>query len=319
MVLKRRGELAQAEEQMREAERLLPRAGFVQVALGNLQYLQDRLPEAEGTYRHAADLLPSSAAVQLNLSKLYTLRLQLEPSKAALTRGLKLDPHMIYTASEFHGQGFTEFVTDESVPWKVLAAALAPRAEHVQRVAEGLWGAPLRGVPLRYLPYVVVGLLSLFWGHVLLRGWGSPVRRCHQCRTAFCAQCQPNLREREHCRACLALFRQREAVAAFVKLRHIREGEEWLRKEHLRAAALGTVVPGGSDIYRGHMIRGLLVCLPAAWLTVWGLGLDLLTPSFRFSLPIPEPLGWTATLLLLALVYGVSIHRAWSGPTALAR
>ena len=312
LVLKRRGELAQAEEAMAHAARLLPREGFALVGLGNLQYLQGRLEEAEATYRRAAVLLPSSAAVQMNLSKLYTQRLQLDPSNDALTKSLKLDPHMVHTASSFHGQGVIQFVVDESVPWRVLTAGLVPRDGEVRPVAEGLWGSPLRGVSLRLLPYVGGGLLLLFWGHVRLRGRTPPVRRCRQCRATFCAKCQPIPKEKEYCSACAAAFRQREGVAAFVKVRRIREGEEWLRREALRIGVVGSLVPGGGDLYEGRVVRGLLLCLSAVWLLLEGLVLDILTPSFRFALPLQGPLRSAVVLLLLLSLSAYSWQRSWS-------
>jgi len=319
LVLKRRGDLARAEEEMTQAAQLLPRAGFAQIGLGNAQYLRGRLPEAEVTYRRAAELMPSSAAVQLNLSKLYTQRLQLDPSNEALTKALKLDPHMVRTVSYFHGQGMIEFVIDESVPWNVLVAGLAPRDREVQPVAEGFWGTPLRGVSLSFLPVAAVALLILFWSRVILRARTPPVRRCPQCRAVFCGKCQSDAREKEYCRACAAVFRQREGVAAFVKLRRLREGEEWLRQEQFRIGILGSIVPGGSDLYQGRVIAGFLLALPAVWLLFEGIVMDLLAPSLRFASPLPGPVRWAAALVLFVILCAYSMRRSWSAETSEGR
>lgn len=319
LALKRRGELAQAEAEMAQAAQLLPRAGFVQVGLGNLQYLLGRLPEAEATYRRAAEILPGSATVQLNLSKLYTQRLQLDQSNEALTRSLKLDPHMARTVSYFHGQGITQFVIDESVPREALVAGLAPWIGDVRAVAEGFWGSPLRGVSLRLLPYVAVLLLILFWTHVTLRGRTPPVRRCQQCGAPFCGKCQTHPKEKEYCSRCAAVFRQREGVTAFVRGRRIREAEEWQRQERARLGILGSVVPGGSDLYGGHLVRGLLLCLPAVWLLAEAFALDLLTPSFRFASPLPGPIRYTVAILLLLALYLFSVRRSWGRSIARSR
>jgi hypothetical protein len=219
---------------------------------------------------------------------------------------------MVHTASSFHGQGVIRFVVDESVPWRALTAGLVPRDGEVRPVAEGLWGSPLRGVSLRLLPYVGGGLLLLFWGHVRLRGRTPPVRRCRQCRATFCAKCQPIPKEKEYCSACAAAFRQREGVAAFVKVRRIREGEEWLRREALRIGVVGSLVPGGGDLYEGRVVRGLLLCLSAVWLLLEGLVLDILTPSFRFALPLQGPLRSAVVLLLLLSLSAYSWQRSWS-------
>jgi tetratricopeptide (TPR) repeat protein len=315
LVLKRRGDLIQSEKEMTQAAQLLPREGFVQIGLGNVQYLRGQLHEAEATYRRAAELMPSSAAVQVDLSKLYTQRLQLDPSNEALTKSLRLDPQMVRTVSSFHEQGMIDFVVDEQAPWNTVAAALAPSTGEVRPVAEGLWGSPLRGVSLRLLPFAAVASLLLLWTHVILRGRTSPVRRCQQCRAVFCGKCQSDPREKEYCAPCAAVFRQRERVAAFVKVRRIREGEEWLQGERLRIGLLGSLVPGGSDLYRGRVIRGLLLVLFAAWLLVEGIVLDLVTPSLRFASPLPGPIRWTAVLLLLLMLCAYSIHRSWNTPT----
>jgi tetratricopeptide (TPR) repeat protein len=314
LVLKRRGELAQAEAEMAHAAQLLPRAGFVQVGLGNLDYLLGRLPEAEKDYQRAAGILPASAAVQLNLSKLYTQRLQLDQSDEALTRSLKLDPHTARTVSFFHGQGLTEFVVDEPVPWSALAAGLTPPIRDVRAVAEGFWGRPLSGVPLALLPYAAVLLLILFWAHVMLRGRTPPVRRCHQCGTPFCVRCQTTPKEKEYCSPCAAVFRQREGVAAFVRGLRIREGEIWVRREHARVGILGSVVPGGGDLYEGRIALGLLLCLPAVWLLAEGFVLEHLTPSLRFASPLPGPIRYPVAMLLLLALYLYSAYRSWRRP-----
>lgn len=313
LVLKRRGELAEAEMEMTQAAEILPRAGFVQAALGNLQYLRGRLPEAEATYRRAAEIAPASAAVQLNLSKLYTQRLQFEQSNEALTRSFRLDRHMARTVSYFHGQGITQFLMDEPVPWEAVAAALAPRSGEVRAVAEGFWGRPLRGVSLTLLPYTAVGLLVLFWTQGTLRGGTPRVRRCLQCGAPFCGKCHTIPKEKEYCSPCAAVFRPREGVAAFVRVRRIHKSEEWARRERLRTGILGSVLPGGGDLYRGRFFQGLLLCLPAVWLLAEGFVLDLLTPSFRFAVPLPGPIRWTMALLVLLALHLESARRSWRG------
>lgn len=296
---------------MAQATQLLPRAGFVQVGLGNLQYLLGRLPEAEATYRRAAEILPGSATVQLNLSKLYTQRLQLDQSNEALTRSLKLDPYMARTVSYFHGQGITQFVIDESVPREALVAGFAPGIGDVRAVAEGFWGSPLRGVSLGLLPYVAVLFLILFWTHVTLRGRTARARRCQQCGAPFCGKCQTHPKEKEYCGPCAAVFRQREGVTAFVRGRRIREAEEWQRQERVRVGILGSVVPGGGDLYGGHLVRGLLLCLPAVWLFAEAFALDLVTPSLRFASPLPGSIRYTVAILLLLVLYLFSARRSW--------
>ncbi len=314
LTLKRRGDLPQAEAAMTRAAKLLPRASFALVALGNLHYLRGNLPEAEERYRLAAELSPSAAA-QMNLFKLYAQRLQFEQSKDALSRSTKLDPHMAQTLSRFHGRGGVEFVVDEAVPWDALVMGLVPDTRDVAAVAEGLWGAPLRGVPLTFLPYIAVLFVILFWANVALRGRMPPVRRCHQCGTPFCFRCQRNPKEKEYCAACATVFRPREGgVAAFVKVRRIREGEEWARQLRTRIGILGSLLPGGNDLYLGRVIWGLALALPAVWLLLEGLVLDFLTPTFRFLVPIPGPVRWTVAALLLLGLYVCSMQRSWRQP-----
>ena len=319
LALKRRGELPKAEAAMAQAATLLPNASFALVGLGNLQYLRGALPEAETAYRKAAALGPSAAA-QMNLFKLYAQRLQIDQSKEALTRSGRLDPHMTQTLSRFHGQGRTEFVVDETVPWDTLAAGLAPAPRDVAAVAEGLWGAPLLGVPLSLVPYVAGLLVILFWTHAALRGRTPPVRRCLQCGTPFCPRCRMSPKEKEYCTPCATVFRPREGgVAAFVKVRRIREGEEWARQERARIGILGSILPGGSDLYRGRVIWGLGLALPAVWLLLDGLLLDLLTPTFRFVSPLSGPVRWTVAILPLLGLYAWSMQRSWRQPVRGAR
>jgi len=314
LILKRRGELAQAEAAMTQASQLLPRASFALVGLGNLQYLRGRLPEAEASYRMAAELSPSAAA-QMNLFMLHAQRFQVEQSEAARNQGTKLDPHMARTLSQIRERGGTEFLVDESVPWDALVAGIVPDSKDVAAVAEGLWGAPLRGVSVSLLPYVAVLFVILFWAHVTMRGRMPPVRRCHHCGTPFCIRCQRSPKEKEYCTPCATVFRPREGgVAAFVKVRRIREGEDWARQERTRIGILGSILPGGSDLYRGRVFLGLALALPAAWLLLEGLLLDRLTPAFRFLLPVPGPVRWTVAILLLLGLYAWSMQRSWRRP-----
>jgi hypothetical protein len=311
LVLKRRGEVARAEAEMAQAARLLPQAGFALVGLGNIQYLLGRLPEAEATYRRAAEVSPASAAVHLNLSRLYVQRLQLDLSNEALTRSLKLDPHMARTIAYSNDQGNPRFVLDEPVPWGTLAASLAAQIEDVHAAAEGFWGTPLRGVSLVLLPYVAGMFLILFWSHGTLRGRTPPVRRCPQCGTPFCGKCQKNPKEKEYCGPCAVVFRQGEGITAFARVRRIREAEEWQRRQRGRIAMLGSVIPGGSDMYTGRIVQGLLLCLPAVWLLAEGFVLDVVTPSLRFASPLPGPIRAMVALLLLGALYLYSARRGW--------
>jgi tetratricopeptide (TPR) repeat protein len=310
LVLKRRGEVPQAEAEMRKAAELLPRAGFVQVGLGNALYLQGRVQEAEAAYRQAAEITPSSAAAQLNLSRLYVQRLQLDQSEEALARSRSLDPHMVRTVLSFQGQGSAPLVMDEAVPWKNLATDLAPRVELMSVIADGLWGGQLRGISLHLLPYAAVLLVIAFWVYVPLRERRMPARRCEQCGTPFCSKCQFNPKERACCASCAAVFRQREGVAAFVRTRRLREVEEWGRKERMRARILGVVLPGGSDLYQGRVLIGVLLCGATAWLFIEGVVLDTVTPSLRFSPSLPVPFRVAAVLVPLAVLYGYSLWRS---------
>ena len=309
-VLKQRGEVPQAEAEMRKAAELLPRAGFVQVGLGNALYLQGRVQEAEAAYRQAAEITPSSAAAQLNLSRLYVQRLQLDQSEEALARSRSLDPHMVRTVLSFQGQCSAPLVMDDAVPWKNLATDLAPRVELMSVIADGLCGGQLRGISLNLLPYAAVLLVIAFWVYVPLRERRMPARRCEQCGTPFCSKCQFNPKERACCASCAAVCRQREGVAAFVRTRRLREVEEWGRKERMRARILGVVLPGGSDLYQGRVLIGVLLFGATAWLFIEGVVLDTVTPSLRFSPSIPVPFRVAAVLVPLAVLYGYSLWRS---------
>jgi tetratricopeptide (TPR) repeat protein len=319
LVQKRRGELVDAEGAADQALQRLPGAGFPLVAQGNLLYLQGRPAEAETAYRRAAEMLPASPAVQLNLVALYTQRLLLDQSKDALSRAQRLDPFTVGMVSDLHGAGATAVVLDEPVPWVSLAANLSPSPATVQAVAEGLWGAPLRGVRLGQVPLVAILVLAAFWVHVAIRRRIPPVRRCIQCGTPFCSKCQVTVKEKEYCRSCASVFRSREGVAAFVRIRRQQEGEDWARRERVRSGLLGSLLPGGSDLYRGRTLIGLLLALPAIWLVLEGGLLDALTPSFRFATLLPGGMRLIIALGILLVLFGISIRRGWSKPRPLPR
>jgi tetratricopeptide (TPR) repeat protein len=319
LVLKRRGELAEADVAVEQALQLSPEAAFPLVAQGNLQYLQGRHAEAEAAYRQAAERAPSSAPVQVNLVALYTQRLMLEQSKDALSRAQRLDPLTVAMMSDLYSAGITSVVLDEPVPWATVVGSLAPVPAAVEAVAEGLWGTPLRGIHLHQVPWVAVAVLTALWAHVVARRRIPPVRRCIQCGAPFCSKCQMTVKEKEYCRPCGAVFRSREGVAAFVRIRRQQEGEEWARRERLRSGLWGSVLPGGSDLYRGRTLVGLLLVLPAIWLALEGGLLDAWMPSFRFATPLPGGMRLTITLVILPMLFGLSIRRGWSKPRPVPR
>jgi hypothetical protein len=319
LVLKRRGELAEAEVAVEQALRWAPEASFPLVAQGNLQYLQGRPAEADTAYRRAAEMTPPSVAVQVNLVTLYTQRLLLEQSKEALSRAQRLDPATVAMVSDLHSTGVSSVVLDEPVPWATVAGTLDLAPTAVEAVAEGLWGAPLRGIRLDQLPMVAVAMLVAFWAHVVVRRRIPPVRRCIQCGAPFCSKCQVTAREREYCRPCGAVFRSREGVAAFVRIRRQQEGEDWVRRERLHSGLLGSLLPGGSDLYRGRTLVGLLLALAAIWLALEGGLLDVWMPSFRLPTPMPAELRLRIVPVMLLLLFGISIRRGWSTVRSVSR
>jgi len=63
-----------------------------------------------------------------------------------------------------------------------------------------------------------------------------------------------------------------------------------------------------------YTLAGLALALAAVWLLLEGLVLDLLTPTFRFLVPIPGPVRWTVAVLLLLGLYAWSMQRSWRQP-----
>ncbi len=93
---------------------------------------------------------------------------------------------------------------DEPVPGSMLAAGLSEGDED-DAVAEGFWGAPLRGVRLRWLAGVALAFLLAFWVHAKLRG-ERVARRCQECGTPYCTHCHSDFRERTYCAPCTPVF-----------------------------------------------------------------------------------------------------------------
>ena len=320
LVLKRRGELAQGKAEMVLAAQLLPREGFVQVGLGEPSVPSRAAVGGRGNLPSGRpEIVPASGAVQLNLSKLYTQRLQLDQSDEALTRSLKLDRTWRGWSLRSTGRASHSLSSMSRCPGMRWPQAWRRESRRCAPWPKACGAAPLRGVSLTLLPYIATVLFILFWTHVRLRGRTPPVRRCLQCGTPFCGTCQTNAKEKEYCSPCAAVLRQREGVTAFVRGRRLREGEEWLRRERARVGILGSVVPGGSDLYGGRLLRGLLLCLPALWLLAEGFLLDRLTPSLRFVSPLPSPIRYSVAFLLLLALYLYSVHRSWARPIAKVR
>ncbi len=306
LVQKRRGELEAAATNMAEAVRLRPSWSFAHTALGNIDFLAGRLPEAEGSYLRAASLRASFASAA-NLGALYALQVQLDKSTNWMGRSTRLDPPAAARLTRVGAGGGTAVMVDEPVPGSMLAAGLSEGDED-DTVAEGFWGAPLRGIRLRWLAGVAVALLAAFWAHATLRR-ERVARRCQECGAPFCTHCHSDFRERTYCAPCTPVFREKEGVPAMVKLARHREADGWSRQERQRTAWLGSLLPGGGWWYRGGVLA-LPVCLVVLWALLEGIILDVLAPSLRFPSPLPWSVRWTGALGIALGLQGLS---AWGG------
>ncbi|MFA5026651.1 MAG: hypothetical protein WC713_02155, partial [Candidatus Methylomirabilota bacterium] len=303
---RRRGDLAAAESAMAEAVKLRPGWSFAHTGLGNIQLMTERVPEAEKSYQRALSIRKSFAAAA-NLGALYAAQLSLDKSAEWLAVGRRLDPHGAAVLAEQGAKAGTILVVDEPVPAGLLAAGLSAGDEG-DAVAEGLWGGPWRGLPMRYLPGLALLLLAAFWGHAYWRG-SRAARRCQECGTPFCAACHHDYREQTYCAPCVPVFRGRDGVPALVKLKRFREADAWIRRERLRAAWLGSLIPGGGWWVR-ETPMGPGVCVFFLWVLAEGILLPALTPNLRFDSPLPGSLRVALALLVLLAGQGLSIW--WS-------
>lgn len=304
LVRKRRGELDQARLHLAQAASLAPRLAPAQVALGNVLYLQGNLEEAEAAYRRAVELQPKIASARANLGQLYAQRLQLDRANRELTETAALDPAMAVLLSRHRGQ--TSVLVDEPVDLGSVWGAM-PSAGDAGPLADALWGGLLRWVPLMASPPVWLAGVAGLWGLTLWRRRRGLARGCRNCGKPFCRKCQMSIREEHYCPSCAAVFRVKEGVAAYVKVRRIREVEEWQSRQRRWRGILGLLFPGAGHLYAGHTVAGILMLLLALTCLNQMALLDLLAPALDFPSLLPLSVRWGLLGVPLLVLYVASI------------
>ncbi|MBN2035102.1 MAG: tetratricopeptide repeat protein [Chitinispirillaceae bacterium] len=86
------GDFVSAEKRYATAVSMNPRNRDAHISLGNMQELQDKLPEALAQYRAAAVIDSQSALAQINLGNLYKRLDRFDEAVAAYTKALALEP-----------------------------------------------------------------------------------------------------------------------------------------------------------------------------------------------------------------------------------
>lgn len=308
LVRKRRGELAQAQVHLAQAVSLAPRLAPAQVALGNVLYLQGDLEGAEAAYLRAVGLQPRIASARANLGQLYAQRLQLDRANRELTETAALDPAMASLLSRHRGQSASgeSVLVDEPVDLRSLWGAM-PSAADAGRLADALWGGLLRWVPLMASPLAWLAGVGGLWSVTLWRRRRGFARGCRNCGKPFCPKCQTSIREEHYCPSCAAVFRVKEGVAAYVKVRRIREVEEWQSRRRRRHGILGVLFPGAGHLYAGDTVGGIIMLLLAVICLNQIALLDLLAPALDFPSLLPSSIRWGLLGVPLLLLYLASI------------
>jgi tetratricopeptide (TPR) repeat protein len=260
---KRRGELPEARRFYEAAAASDPRAGEVQVNLGNVLFLQGDLEGAKAAYLSAIDRggsMSSLAAAHYNLSKLYLRLAAVEQSTEARKKAQQEDP--AYLAQRGSDDDFraNRWLVDVTLPVDRIAELVArdPAPAAVGEAVRRRVAGPLERASWPWLPFTFIALL---WGSLAVAGWLEPSRACERCGRPACHRCDGV--SAATCGQCVNVFNRQNVVDTRDRMRkeaQVRRHVQWGR---LASRVLAIVGGGAGHIVSGQAPLGafLLFCL----------------------------------------------------------
>lgn len=278
-VKKRLGAWEEAGALFERALALRPGWPTVEVALGNVRFLQGELDAAKRHYDRAVAAEPDLAAAWFSLSRLHYRTVDFAAGQAAREKAVALDRGLVsrYGKGE-EASGGNWYLADATLSRRELAS-VATRSGEGDRVFGQVAGALLPFVPPGigiWAPALVVLLLS--WASTQRRSL-QPSASCVRCGRAVCSRCDPESKGGQECGQCVHVYRRRGVVDPGARARKeaaVRRHRE--RQVHLRKAAslllAGPIVSG--KIGRGVALVGVFIFLAVL---VW-MGDGVVRPVF---------------------------------------
>jgi len=292
---KRRGDLVEARHYYEAAAASDPRAGDVQVNLGNVLFLQGDLDGAKAAYLAATDRggsMSSLAAAHYNLSKLYLRLAAVEQSTEARKKAQQEDP--AYLARNGSDDDFraNRWLVDVKLPVDRIAE-LASRDQAPQAVMEAMRRRSAGALSGPGWPWLPLALVASLWGLAALAGRLDPSRACEKCGRPACRRCDGV--SAGTCGQCVNVFYRQNVVDTRDRMRkeaQVRRHGLWRR---IATRALAVTGGGAGHILAGQAPLGALILFALLFFgfVVW---------FWQGVLPPPQPSPYGAALRLAVAV-----------------
>ncbi len=224
-------------------------------------FRQDETEYAVRLTQKAVQMSPRNAVYKYNLSTMLRAKFNFAQAQELIDEAKAVDPAF--------------FADGEPGPSQPLLDVV-PSADFIRKKIETKVGDPRQ---FFMSPFTVLSgallILAVFLC-VTIRN-GLHAHRCVQCGQAFCRKCQTIDRSYGFCIQCLHIFVKKDGVSPGSRRTKMVQIEKYSKKQKLLRLLGGILVPGSSDVYDQHVVRGIITMF------VWFLCLTIAIFSLRFA------------------------------------
>ena len=307
---KREGRYAQAEEWYQRSTQLSVQFDQALSNLGNVYLAEKKLESAKSYYKQAIGLRPDEAAYLYNLYRAISQETLLtgEASKA-FEKARQLDPQLVDYYSSIDSSNFNRMVIDEVLTTQRLWRRLLNQFIGKEGILYRLFMAWFERIPSRIflVPLFFLGLL------VGVSRYGKAKRflnRCPMCGSPTYRFYLGASDQESICFNCHRLFIQKEKIHPKIKEKKTLQVSQFQKKNHFVSKFLSFFFVGFSDLWGGHLFKGLLLLLLffvfILKFVYWNGAMTLILPQSP-----PVLLRWIFWGGLFILLYGLSLRQVY--------
>ncbi len=224
-------------------------------------FRQDEMEYAVRLTQKAVQLNPRNAIYKYNLSTMLRAKFNFAQAQQLIEEARAVDPNL--------------FKNGEPSPTQSLLDVV-PSADFIRTKIETKVGDPRQ---LFMSPFTILAgalLLTAIILCLIVRN-GLHAHRCVQCGQAFCRKCQTVDRSYGFCIQCLHIFVKKDGVSPASRRTKMSQIESYSKKQKLLRFVGAILVPGSSDVYDQHVVRGVVTMF------LWFLSLTIVIFAIRFA------------------------------------
>jgi tetratricopeptide (TPR) repeat protein len=224
-------------------------------------FRQDETEYAVRLTQKAVKLNPRNAIYKYNLSTMLRAKFNFAQAQQLIDEARAADPNLFKNGEP----GPTQSLLD-----------VVPSADFIQTKIQTKVGDPRQ---LFMSPFTILAgaLLLIAIILCLMVRNGLHAHRCVQCGQAFCRKCQTVDRSYGFCIQCLHIFVKKDGVSPASRRTKMSQIENYSKKQKLLRFVGAILVPGSSDVYDQHVVRGVVTMF------LWFLSLTIVTFAIRFA------------------------------------